>query len=174
MVIDPEISVNYVLPFRIFSRGSRLGARRSALGIFLIVMQALGWISLVGLALIVIVNVASGHAKLAKPLLPMFVFPLLLVAYLPVLRFISYRNLRGKLAELRMRFEADRYGFRRTIEQAGDVSWRWDATHGVFSDTRVVTVAVRKGAFVFIPREVLTDAQLSRLEQMFSEAKGKC
>jgi len=137
-------------------------------------MQICGLIAAVLLGLIFIVNIMSGHAELVKPLLPMFIFPVLLIAYPPILRLVSYRNLRGALPELRMQFEADRHGFRRTIENTGDVSWRWDATHAVLSNSAVVTIAVRKGAFVFIPRTALTDGQFERLKQMFSEAKGAC
>jgi hypothetical protein len=174
MVINPEISINYVLPFQMFSRGSRLGARRSGLGIFVLAMQGFGWLSAIALAVIVAVNAASGHEELAKPLLPMFVFPAFLIAIPPILRLISYRNLRGPLPELHMQFEADEHGFRRTIERTGDASWRWDATHAILSDASVVTIAVRKGAFVFIPRAAMTDAQFVRLKQMFAEAKARC
>lgn len=174
MVINPEISIRYTLPFRLFSQGSRLGARRSTAGILVLLLQVIGCLGLVIIGAICAINAVSGHADLVKPLLPVLLLTVLMIMSAPVTRFVSYRSLRGDRPELRMQFEADENGFRRTIEDVGDVSWRWEATHAIHSNNSVVTIAVRKGAFVFIPRKALSDAEFERLNQMFCEAKKTC
>ena len=174
MELDPEISIRYTLPFRIFAQGSRLGTRRSASGLFVLLLQLVGCLGFITLGIMAGINAASGHLDLVKPVLPLLALAVLLIAFPTVTRFVSYRNLRGSLPELRMQFEADKQGFRRTIENVGDASWRWDATHAVMSDNTVVAIAARKGAFVFIPRAALTDPEFERINQMFREAKRSC
>ena len=174
MFINPEIRTCYTLSLRTFLQGSRLGARRTVAGIFVLVSQIIGCLGAVLLIAISVIDAASGHTDLVKPLLPLLVLAILLIVFPTATRFISYRNLRGNLPELRMQFEADGSGFRRTIENVGDASWRWDATHGIVANSEVVTIVVRKGAFVFIPRGALTDAEFVRLNEMFCRAKGTC
>ena len=168
---DPEISINYTLSYRDFVAGHKLASRQSiALFLFHFVARYVALIAAFLLCGMAAINVASGQWRLVPPILPI-IFLLFLI---PSIVWLSWRTSFKRLRlpsdqDPQMTFQADRNSFARRIHNMGDLTWLWSATQGIYESKDVVLIAARKGAFVIIPRQSISDAQVARLRQLLGE-----
>jgi hypothetical protein len=175
MIENPEIIFEYSLSYREFVAGHKLAARKS---VVLFVVHLLGrFIAPFTTFLLVtmcLINWFSGHRATVGPILPL-VFMFL---FLSSILWISWRFSFSQLKSVRgqgpqMIFQADGTSFARQIQGMGELTWLWSATHRITENKKVVLISVRKGAYLFIPRRVVSDPQLARLKSFLDENKRR-
>jgi len=174
VIENPEISIDYTLGYREFVAGQKLGVKQS---VFPLIIHALArFIAptiVVVLVLMCLVNFFGGHKSTIPPILPLIFLFSLMPSIIWISRRYSYNQLKiSRSQPPQMTFQADGISFARQIHKMGDMTWLWSATHSITQNDKVLVIAVRRGAFIYIPRNVITDLQITRLKEMLRENKG--
>lgn len=163
----PEVNLTYTLTYPEFKAGAKLGMRQNV-PIYLIYLFARYLGAAGGLLLLVLAlfSFFDGQRSAAWHLLPGCLLLLLLPLIYAWQWRTSFNNLReDKSSPANVCFRADALGFVRRLGNMGELSWRWSASKGVSANQRVILIAARKGAFIIIPRRVVSDAQLQLLRE---------
>lgn len=178
MLENPEITIQYSINFQEFVAGSKLAMSKNLLTLLMHLFAnfcaPVASILLIAMCLIIL---AGGKSSGVIPhILPLVFLSLLMSSIFRITWRYSFNSL--KLLpnqDPQMTFQAGTTSFARKIEGMGELTWLWSATQGVSQNAKVVIIAVRKGHYLFIPRRVISDAQLARLKQFLAENRQvKC
>jgi hypothetical protein len=173
MIENPEISIDYSLSYSEFIAGQKLAVRQSVFPLIIHILARFIAPTIVALlVLMCLVNFFGGHKSTIPPILPL----IFLLSLMPSVIWISWRYSynRLRLSSLQsplMTFQADKTSFARHIHQMGNLTWLWSASNSIVQNNRVVLIAARKGCFIIIPRRVVTDPQIARLNELLKENK---
>ena len=168
MNIQPGVSVEYSLPYKEFAAGYRLGARQNFLVLlFYVLTRYVASILAVFITALFVMSLFDGQRDAAWHMLPL----VLLVDLVPLInrwqQRTSFNRLRvSKSSDPNLRFTANDKEFSREVIGMGELKWRWSATQGISHNKTIVVISVSKGCFIFIPRRVLTDTELTQFQQM--------
>jgi hypothetical protein len=174
VIENPEISIDYSLSYREFVAGQKLAVRQSVP--ILLVHILARYIALAVALLLVamaLINLFNGHGSTVPPIIPLIFLFFLMPSTIWISWRYSYKRLKLTPSQPpQMTFQSDKNSFARQIHMMGDLTWLWSATHSIAQNKRVVIIAARKGAFIILPRRVVTDLQIARLKDLLRENKG--
>ena len=173
MIENPEISIDYSLSYREFVAGQKLAVRQSIpILLFHILARYIALAVALLLVALALINLFNGYASTIPPIIPLIFLFFLMPSIIWISWRYSYKRLKLSPSQApQMTFEADKTSFARQIHMMGDLTWLWSATHSISQNKTVVIIAARKGAYIIIPRRVVTDLQIARLKDLLRENK---
>ena len=173
MISNPEISLSYPLTYQEFVAGYKLGVRQSPFAIVpYILAHFLAPLVACFFLFLAIFSFTSGHRDAVAGTIPIIVLCALMpVIYLYLWRTAFKRLQRDPKKNPQMTFQVDETQFGRSIEDMGETTWLWAATHSISQNKKVVLVSAHRGCFVIIPRRAISDLQVSRLRELLRQNK---